>query len=88
MKIWAKLFESHGRQILVCKGEDDDGNPCISFQTMLDIGEITFRIGYKNEQGRDDFFERKLGQEFIDKAVDIGFGSLLDWHKEEAGDPA
>ena len=52
MEIWAKLFESHGCQILACKGEDDDGDPCISFKTMFGIGEATFELTYKTEQLR------------------------------------
>ena len=88
MEIWAKLFESHGCQILACKREDDDGDPCISFKTMFGIGEATFELTYKTEQLRDEFFDQKLGQEFIDKVANDAFGVLITLEAEEAGDPA
>ena len=82
MKIWEKLFESHGHQILARKGEYEDGKPCVSFHAMTDIGEATFILTYKTEEKRDEFFEQKLGQEFIDKLADEVFAPVLDLENE------
>ena len=55
---------------------------------MFGIGEATFELTYKTEQLRDEFFDQKLGQEFIDKVANDAFGVLITLEAEEAGDPA
>ena len=35
MEQFAKVFESHDRQILVKKGEDSDGDPALCISTMI-----------------------------------------------------
>ncbi len=60
-KYWY-LFEAHGRQVLVRKGENDDNDPTIDLVVKIAGAEISFAIVYGNEGGeeeRDRMFDTK-----------------------------
>lgn len=81
MERFAKLFESHGRQILVRKGENDDGDCALCISTMLNDSEVSFNIGFgDNETALGEAFEKftqtqadAFGKEFEgkDNAIDV-----------------
>lgn len=50
-KQW-NLIEAHGRQVLIRKGEDSDGNPAIQFVTYVGGGEVAFGISFEPD-GQD-----------------------------------
>ena len=69
MEIWAKLFESNGRQVLITKEEDDDGNLKIGFSIKVEDGKVEIGKVFKGgnaEERRDKFFDA-LGQEAADR---------------------
>lgn len=60
-KYWY-LFEAHGRQVLVRKGENDDNAPTIDLVVKIAGAEISFAVIYGNEGGeeeRDRMFDTK-----------------------------
>ncbi|KFC98087.1 hypothetical protein [Leclercia adecarboxylata] len=58
MERFAKLFESHGRQILVKKGENSDGDNALCISTMFDGAEMSFNLGFgDNEEAMDHALE-------------------------------
>jgi len=58
MDRFAKLFEGHGRQILVKKGENSDGDYALNISTMFDGAEMCFHLGFgDNESALDHAFE-------------------------------
>lgn len=68
MEVWAKLFESNGRQVLVSKEFDDDDNPKVSFAVRIDGSELSLGpvfSGDDAESARDKFFE-SVDQETVD----------------------
>ncbi|WP_432372791.1 hypothetical protein ACRPHP_07125 [Pantoea allii] len=44
MERFAKVFESHGRQILVRKGENSDGDSSLNISTMFSGSEMTISL--------------------------------------------
>ncbi|ELY5818848.1 hypothetical protein ACOZZ4_004379 [Cronobacter dublinensis] len=50
MERFAKLFETHGRQILVKKGENSDGDYALSISTMFDGAEMCFNLGFGDNE--------------------------------------
>ena len=44
MERFAKVFESHGRQILVRKGENSDGDSALNISTMFSGSEMTISL--------------------------------------------
>ncbi len=69
MDKFAKLFEAHGRQILILKDTDSDDNLKLSIITRMDDGtELNFGPvfeGEKAEENLDTVFEG-AGQELAD----------------------
>lgn len=67
-KFWY-LFEAHGSQVLVRKGEDSDDNPAIQFVAHAKDGaEISFGLNFEPKEGgsiersteeRDQIFDTK-----------------------------
>lgn len=50
-KFWY-LFEAHGSQVLVRKGEDSDDNPAIQFVAHAKDGaEISFGLNFEPKEG-------------------------------------
>ncbi|HCT6444726.1 hypothetical protein [Enterobacter hormaechei] len=72
MEQFAKVFESHDRQILVKKGEDSDGDPALCISTMISGLEMSININFSDDgdslnkafdsftQDQADFFAKKL----------------------------
>lgn len=58
MERFAKVFESHGRQILVRKGENSDGDAALNISTMFSGAEMTISLVFGNNN------------EVMDKALD------------------
>ncbi|EAZ1917384.1 hypothetical protein BZD31_22885 [Salmonella enterica] len=50
MERFAKLFETHGRQILVKKGENSDGDCALCISTMFDGAEMSFNLGFGDNE--------------------------------------
>lgn len=69
MEMFAKVFESHGRQVLVTKGEDSDGNPQLKVTMRFDGAEMSvgpcFSDDEAGEAALDNAFD-KFGQEQAD----------------------
>ena len=69
MKQFAKLFEAHGRQVLILKDTDSDDNLKLSIITRMDDGaELNFGPVFEGENAEADLdtaFER-AGQELAD----------------------
>ncbi|VEC00038.1 Uncharacterised protein [Cedecea lapagei] len=58
MERFAKLFESHGRQILVRKGENSDGECALCISTMFDGAEMSLSLGFgENEEAMSNALE-------------------------------
>lgn len=54
MERFAKVFETHGRQILVRKGGDSDGDAALCVSTMFSGAEMSFNIGFgDNDEALD-----------------------------------
>ena len=51
MERFAKLFESYGRQILVKKGENSDGDYALCISTMFEGAEMSFNLGFGDNEG-------------------------------------
>ena len=70
MTKFAKLFESHGRQILILKDTDSDDNLKLSIITRMDDGaELNFGPVFEGENAEADLdtvFEA-AGQELADE---------------------
>lgn len=72
MEQFAKVFESHDRQILVKKGEDSDGDPALCISTMISGLEMSINVNFSDDgdslnkafdsftQDQADFFAKKL----------------------------
>lgn len=50
MERFAKLFETHGRQILVKKGENSDGDCALCISTMFDGAEMSLNLGFGDNE--------------------------------------
>lgn len=50
MERFAKLFETHGRQILVKKGENSDGDCALCISTMFDGTEMSLNLGFGDNE--------------------------------------
>ena len=69
MEIWAKLFESNGRQVLLTKEFDDDDNPKTNIAFRIDGYQIELGPVFKGENAeekRDKYFD-VFGQEAADR---------------------
>lgn len=51
-KYWY-LFEVHGRQILVRKDENDEGDPSIDLVAKIEGAEMSFALVFQDEGDRD-----------------------------------
>lgn len=70
MKQFAKLFEAHGRQVLILKDTDSDGdNPKLSIITRMDDG---------SEINLGPVFEGKNAEEELDAAFDMASQEIAD----------
>lgn len=67
MDRFAKVFESYGRQFLIRKGENDDGDAELSITTVFEGAEMTVSIGF----GDNDDAASKALQVFDQKAADV-----------------
>lgn len=69
MKPFAKVFESHGRQILILKDTDSDDDHKLSIITRMDDGaELNFGPVFHGDNAEEELdiaFER-AGQELAD----------------------
>ncbi|WP_025124013.1 MULTISPECIES: hypothetical protein [unclassified Serratia (in: enterobacteria)] len=73
MEIWAKLFESNGRQVLVEKSSDDNGHPEVLFRWAEDGFYVSTGPTWKSSDDeafdkRDKFFHT-MSQETVDAFV-------------------
>ncbi len=57
MERFAKVFESHGRQILVRKGEDSDGDAALCISTMFSGAEMSINLVFGDN---DDALDKAL----------------------------
>lgn len=57
MERFAKVFESQGRQILVRKGENSDGEAALNISTMFSGAEMTISLGFGDN---DDVVDKAL----------------------------
>lgn len=73
MERFAKLFESHGRQILVRKGENSDGDCALCISTMFDGAEMSFNLGF----GENDEAMDKALEAFTQEQADV-FGKKFE----------
>jgi len=68
MERFAKVFESHGRQILVRKGESSDGDAALNISTMFSGAEMTISLGFgDNDEAMDkalDTFQQEQADHF------------------------
>lgn len=62
MERFAHVFEAHDRQVLVRKGENDDGDPTINLITEIQGAELSFALVFSDsdtaEEARDRAFEK------------------------------
>ena len=56
MEIWAKLFESAGRQVLVRKEANDDGDAAVKIEIPFSNGTACCVLGFETEAARDAVF--------------------------------
>lgn len=69
MEMFAKLFESHGRQVLVTKAEDSDGNPQLKVTMRFDGAEMSVGPCFSDDEAGDAALDNafdKFGQEQAD----------------------
>lgn len=88
MKQFAKLFEAHGRQVLILKDKDSDGdNPKLSIITRMDDGsEINLGPVFSGEDAEkelDAAFE-SVGQEVADTFAKQLVGCSTAWEAATA----
>jgi len=79
MEKFARLFEFHGRQILVKKGKDSDDNPKLCVITQIEGDEIDFGVSFPDTDsgwnalnktfGKDDSVE-KMAQLYAEAIKD------------------
>lgn len=69
MKQFAKLFEAHGRQVLILKDTDSDDNQKLSIITRMDDG---------SEINLGPVFEGENAEEELDAAFDKANQELAD----------
>lgn len=90
MKQFAKLFESHGRQVLILKDTDSDDNLKLSIITRMDDGsEINMGPVFEGDTAEEDLntvFDR-AGQELADSFAKtlIGCSTAFEAAKALAG---
>lgn len=72
MEKFAKVFDSHDRQILIKKGVDSDGDPALCISTMVSGSEMSINVNFADDwdsldkafdsftQDQADFFAKKL----------------------------
>lgn len=84
MEIWAKLFECHGRQVLVCKAEtqDEDESPAVKFEAMLQGLTAAFYLGFATEELRNKAFDELIDQDFTDKVMADVFATACQFETE------
>jgi hypothetical protein len=68
METWAKLFESAGRQVLVRKEANDDGDAAVKIEIPFSNGTACCVLGFETEAARDAVFV-KMDQEAVDGFV-------------------
>ena len=86
MEMWAKLFESNGRQVLISKDTDDEDNPKLSIAVRIQGDEIAFGpcfSGENAEEARDQLFD-KANQEMADGFTQILIGCETPFEAAEA----
>lgn len=66
MERFAKVFESHDRQILVRKGEDSDGDAALCISTMFSGAEMSINLGFGDSDEALDKALEAFGQEQAD----------------------
>ena len=69
MEMFAKVFESHGRQVLVTKAEDSDGNPQLKVTMRFDGAEMSVGPCFSNDEAGDAALDNAFdtfGQEQAD----------------------
>jgi len=88
MERFAKVFESHGRQILVRKGENSDGDSSLNISTMFSGSEMTISLALgDNTEALDkalENFEQEHADHFAKQFE--GQTSALAAFKSLAGD--
>ncbi|WP_313682408.1 hypothetical protein [Pantoea sp.] len=66
MERFAKVFESHDRQILVRKGEDSDGDAALCISTMFSGAEMSININFGDSDAALEKALENFGQEQAD----------------------
>ena len=66
MERFAKVFESHDRQILVRKGEDSDGNAALCISTMFSGTEMNLNLCFGDDEDALDKALDSFSQEQAD----------------------
>lgn len=73
MEIFAKLFESYGRQILVKTNETSEGDAGLSITTSFQGAEMSLNVGF----GDDDDAAKAALNKFTQEQADV-FGKQLE----------
>lgn len=69
MEMFAKVFESHGRQVLVTKAEDSDGKPQLKVTMRFDGAEMSVGPCFTDDDAGDAALDHafdSFGQEQAD----------------------
>lgn len=73
MEKFAKVFESHDRQILVRKGEDSDGDAALCISTMFSGAEMSINLSFGDDE---DSLDKAL-ESFTQEQADV-FGKKFE----------
>ena len=84
MEHFAKVFESHGRQVLARKGQNSDGDMALVISTMVCGTEVSIFVSVKTEEMLDALFiqyDQECADHFARKIPDgsDGLMRLIHW---------
>jgi hypothetical protein len=69
MSKFAKLYERDGKQVLVLKGENEDGGPALEFRFLTDVAEhsVALNVTIRHTEDRDAY-----------EALDLAFDEMTE----------
>lgn len=77
MEKFAKLFEFHGRQILVKKGKDSEDNPKLCIITQIEGAEVDFGLSFSDTDAGWDSLNASFDKDAEIEAVARGFAEQI-----------
>lgn len=78
MNKFARLFELEDHQVLLMKDYDDEEEKFyVSQTTWIDSISYSMRLGMKNEESRDKYFDKYNEEDLLSKST-----SLLNYKKK------